>query len=628
MKIAKIKIYNIKSFNNTTIEFDKNLNILIGPNGGGKSNLLDILTIVLKYFFFVDYRIERANTKTNIKKKRSFENTQLLDEMLKGNFSIEISFEVTQEDVNNLKIIKENRLKFMNRFYSYDSKPLLDTKFDNLFKSNVMLETGEYFTYRFDSTNINRGDIKPKERYFWNYLETYGLFVLLSRDMEDINLSSQYLYFPPHRESQSNSQISTSDNFYDSLIDYSLSTSKRTISLIKASSTYFMEKIIKYQQEAKYEGWLEKYNNDPEVRLVTEYLSKLGYSWDMEHVNHNSYRLILNKGEIKFTIDQSSSGETEILNFLLGIFAFNIKNGIILIDEPELHLHPTWQSVLMDLFKDLAERTGNQFILATHSTIFVNDRTINNVIRVYSGDEGNSKLVKFDKNSIVNSKDILHIINSHNNEKMFFADKVVLVEGIKDRVVIETLIQISENKSDIIEVLEVHGKHNFDKYRLFLDSFNIKNYIISDLDYILDVCDNNSIKALFETNYKNIDSDIFKRCKKSLDCKTLSRCLENAIETESLEDLKLFWTYLNSRFIKLKSNLDEAGEDLINLYIDSKYSENLFILKKGEIEYYLPENQKSLENTIKLMKQSNIGSWLDEEKVDELLKIVKCIIND
>lgn len=104
--------------------------------------------------------------------------------------------------------------------------------------------------------------------------------------------------------------------------------------------------------------------------------------------------------------------------------------------------------------------------------------------------------------------------------------------------------------------------------------------------------------------------------------------MENAIETESLEDLKLFWTYLNSRFIKLKSNLDEAGEDLINLYIDSKYSENLFILKKGEIEYYLPENQKSLENTIKLMKQSNIGSWLDEEKVDELLKIVKCIIND
>ena len=627
MNIKGIKINDIKSFENESLEFDENLNILLGPNGGGKSNLLDILTVVLKHFFFVDYRIERANGQKNIIKNRSFENSLLLEQMLKYSY-IEICLEVSEEDINNINLIRQNRLKFMSTYYSYDGKPLIHTYFDDFFKSDIILEAGELFTYYIDETKFERPDYRTREYYFWHYLEMYSLFVLLSRDIADIDLSLQYLYFPPHRESQNSSEIDISSNFYDSLVNYSLSTSNRTISLIDASLSYFAEKKVKYQQEAEYEGYLEKYNNDPEVRMVTEYLSRLGYSWKIKPINHNLYELALNKGEREFTIDQSSSGETEILNFLLGIFAFNIKNGIIIIDEPELHLHPTWQSVIMELFIELSEITGNQFILATHSAVFVNKRTINNVIRVYSGDDGYSNVVKFDKNSIDNSKDILHIINSHNNEKMFFADKVVLVEGIKDKIVLEALIQIFENKSDIIEVLEVHGKHNFGKYRLFLDSLNVKNYIISDLDYILDICDNINIKDLFRTNYKKIDKSVFDECKKSLDCKTLSECLEKAIETESLGDLKIFWNYVRSRFNNLKPNIGQEDKDMIMSYIEDKYSENLFILKNGEIEYYLPDDQKSLESTIKLMKQENIGTWLQDKKVGELLEIIEIIIND
>jgi len=47
MRISHLEITNVKSFQDKVdIEFDPQFNILIGPNGGGKSNFLDILLII------------------------------------------------------------------------------------------------------------------------------------------------------------------------------------------------------------------------------------------------------------------------------------------------------------------------------------------------------------------------------------------------------------------------------------------------------------------------------------------------------------------------------------------------------------------------------------------------------
>ncbi|MBD2066097.1 AAA family ATPase, partial [Leptolyngbya sp. FACHB-671] len=54
MKVSSLSIKNVKSFKDSTaLLFDKKFNILVGPNGGGKSNLLDILNIVLRNFFLI-----------------------------------------------------------------------------------------------------------------------------------------------------------------------------------------------------------------------------------------------------------------------------------------------------------------------------------------------------------------------------------------------------------------------------------------------------------------------------------------------------------------------------------------------------------------------------------------------
>ncbi len=66
-----------------------------------------------------------------------------------------------------------------------------------------------------------------------------------------------------------------------------------------------------------------------------------------------------------YSFDGLSSGERAVLNFMTQYFAKNMRNSIVLIDELELHLHPTWQRRVLQNFLRLED--GNQFIVTTHS---------------------------------------------------------------------------------------------------------------------------------------------------------------------------------------------------------------------------------------------------------------------
>lgn len=58
MKLTNMTIRNVKSFRDETpISFDPEFNIFLGPNAGGKSNLLDIITIVIRQLFLWGYTI-------------------------------------------------------------------------------------------------------------------------------------------------------------------------------------------------------------------------------------------------------------------------------------------------------------------------------------------------------------------------------------------------------------------------------------------------------------------------------------------------------------------------------------------------------------------------------------------
>ncbi len=72
----------------------------------------------------------------------------------------------------------------------------------------------------------------------------------------------------------------------------------------------------------------------------------------------------------KIDIADASSGQQQLLSSLFGIVAEVEDNSLILIDEPELSLHPVWQTQFIDLLVDaLSGIQGCHVFIATHSAL-------------------------------------------------------------------------------------------------------------------------------------------------------------------------------------------------------------------------------------------------------------------
>ena len=61
-----------------------------------------------------------------------------------------------------------------------------------------------------------------------------------------------------------------------------------------------------------------------------------------------------------------SSGEKEVVRIVFGLLLKDISHSVILVDEPELHLHPTLAFRLMETLRKMGGGT-NQFVFFTHS---------------------------------------------------------------------------------------------------------------------------------------------------------------------------------------------------------------------------------------------------------------------
>ncbi|MBC7490491.1 MAG: AAA family ATPase [Glaciimonas sp.] len=72
----------------------------------------------------------------------------------------------------------------------------------------------------------------------------------------------------------------------------------------------------------------------------------------------------------KFSLTDASSGEQQLISSLFGIVAEAESGSLILIDEPELSLHPEWQTRFLDLLLGVMEPfNGCHIVIATHSAL-------------------------------------------------------------------------------------------------------------------------------------------------------------------------------------------------------------------------------------------------------------------
>jgi len=90
-------------------------------------------------------------------------------------------------------------------------------------------------------------------------------------------------------------------------------------------------------------------------------------------IRYGEIQVIRRNGKI-FNINHGSSGEIQIFTSFLSLSSVITERSLVLIDEPEISLHPNWQMEYIDLinsvFKHLFE---SHFIISSHSHFLASD---------------------------------------------------------------------------------------------------------------------------------------------------------------------------------------------------------------------------------------------------------------
>ena len=171
-----------------------------------------------------------------------------------------------------------------------------------------------------------------------------------------------------------------------------------------------------------------------------------------------------------------------------------------------MHLHPSIIKKFLKILKDKSFK--NQVFLTTHHSVFVQPEEIDHIWRVARDDNRNTKV-----HTLADAKEKLNIerleqeINADNSE-MFFADNVLLVEGVSDRILMRGLIDRFYHGEDDVKVIYASSKDNIDIYASVFRAFTIPFQVMLDKDALRGHLSDVLEKALKRTEKKSTEEKI------------------------------------------------------------------------------------------------------------------------
>jgi predicted ATPase len=164
---------------------------------------------------------------------------------------------------------------------------------------------------------------------------------------------------PDDTDSPSNFYFNSFTNRWQDFVNYihqkSAARDKKLAESLKSSPDLTGREILK-----EYPDPLEKYKKIFSSILPEKELLDIDPASPREFRYRDTSGLELNFGSL-------SSGEQEVIKVLFDVARKDIRHSVIIVDEPDLHLHPTLTFKLIETLKNIGNHT-NQFIFLTHSS--------------------------------------------------------------------------------------------------------------------------------------------------------------------------------------------------------------------------------------------------------------------
>lgn len=231
------------------------------------------------------------------------------------------------------------------------------------------------------------------------------------------------------------------------------------------------------------------------------------------------------KSGATLSFNSLSSGEQEVVKVLFDVARKDIKDSVIIVDEPELHLHPTLTFKLIEALKSVGDHS-NQFIFLTHSADLISTYySTGNVYFIDSECSGANQAHRLSDLSH-SHRELVDLIGE--NLGLFaVGKKLVFVEGEDssiDRLVYHAIAQKYLPDAKVIPIGSVENLVTLNAFEQQIRNsiFGIDLYMIRDKDglssdQITALEQSGKIKCLNKRHVENyfLDSEIlFKVAKK------------------------------------------------------------------------------------------------------------------
>lgn len=418
MKLLELEVKNIKGFsgNNKFIFKDsKYINTISGKNGSGKTTIFEALTFIQRAYF-LDILSNIGVITLEEKNITDLFNSDIYELLSDKNAFIAAKLKFDYSDLKKIEN-KDHKIPLQVAEKFCNNKELITDILDNWeHEVSIKIEMTKEINENIDLKIIinNMDNLLLKE--FWNLSSPKNIIVFMGADknviekdinFEDIILNKKNQIHPCIRFIFEPNKIYS--NLYSSAINDHL-----------------------YERIDPRKGYYTKYFQDTKI-IFKEILNNVEISNISTKERINQIIICAKKDNKKMDIRNLSSGEKLIwYTFLLLNYVKDM--GILIIDEPENHLHEELTCTFINELKKICSNDANdaitlsQIYLLTHSKNLIYNNFIDGKNYVVS----NKEMLPLEYNNC--EKELRKIGVSYTN------DKILFVEGRNDTQLIEEIL--------------------------------------------------------------------------------------------------------------------------------------------------------------------------------------------
>lgn len=520
MKIKSLRISNILSFkhyddvaNAEQVVFEDGLNIIIGENGAGKSTALEVINFLFKRVLYKQFNVNqdlysKKGTVTAEERKQilTAANTQTYN-----GFRLEPNWNTENKDQKIRLEIKLDDIDLQNLQHIKDSVTALSTLLPYTVRA-LIGQTAHQETYILDITlNKSAGTFsfafhQGAQDFGFEYLSDYNFYKEL---IEIYNIEHPDTPIAPLYESFT--LISSYRNYHAFNTSISLRDQHPSQQMQQIKTQDFSKSLnandqgepsifglVRLRVAEKHFGLIsgkmddaecEQQANDlPFIISINKKLKLINLECKIRLIDLRTWQyafefLDLRRNKKLNDINSLSAGQKAIIHLVFESYGRgDLKGGVVIIDEPEIHLHYQFQNEYLQVIRELNKEQSCQYILVTHSEALINSSTINQVKRFSLTVDGYTAIKA--PTLTTEQRVLIKILDNTRSTYAFFARKILLVEGDTDRYFFKSIIQEKYSELDQeIAVLDTNGKNNYQQWKELFESFGLLVYGINDLDF-------------------------------------------------------------------------------------------------------------------------------------------------